>query len=60
MSGIIKSLVGRECTVTIDFDNMNCTVQDVDDEWIQLLVHEKKNDKSIIVRVDSIEKIELL
>lgn len=43
MSGIIKELIGRECT--IDGDGIyghSCTILDADDEWVKLIVHERK------------------
>ena len=47
MSGIIKELIGRECTI------------DADDEWVKLIVHEKKSDSTMIVRLDNIDSITL-
>lgn len=60
MSGIIKELIGRECKIAIDFDDYNCTVLDADEEFIKLLVHEKKGDKTLIRRIDMIDKIEIV
>ena len=43
MSGIIKDLIGMECTIDGDgFFSTRCTILDVDDEWVKLIVHEKK------------------
>lgn len=60
MSGIIKELIGRECT--IDGDGIyghRCTILDADDEWVKLIVHEKKSDSTMIVRLDNIDSITL-
>ena len=60
MSGIIKELIGRECT--IDGDGIYghcCTILDADDEWVKLIVHEKKSDSTMIVRLDNIDSITL-
>lgn len=60
MSGIIKDLIGMECT--IDGDGIyghSCTILDVDDEWVKLIVHEKKSDSTMIVRLDNIDSITL-
>lgn len=60
MSGIIKDLIGMECT--IDGDGIyghSCTILDVDDEWVKLIVHEKKSDSTMIIRLDNIDSITL-
>ena len=60
MSGIIKELIGRECT--IDGDGIyghRCTILDAADEWVKLIVHEKKSDSTMIVRLDNIDSITL-
>ena len=60
MSGIIKDLIGMECT--IDGDGIyghSCTILDADDEWVNLIVHEKKSDSTMIVRLDNIDSITL-
>ena len=60
MSGIIKELIGRECA--IDGDGIyghSCTILDADDEWVKLIVHEKKSDSTMIVRLDNIDSITL-
>ena len=60
MSGIIKELIGRECT--IDGDGIyghSSTILDADDEWVKLIVHEKKSDSTMIVRLDNIDSITL-
>lgn len=60
MSGIIKDLIGMECT--IDGDGIyghSCTILDADDKWVKLIVHEKKSDSTMIVRLDNIDSITL-
>lgn len=60
MSGIIKDLIGMECTIDGDgFFSTRCTILDVDDEWVKLIVHEKKKDSTMIVRLDNIGSITL-
>lgn len=60
MSGIIKDLIGMECTIDGDgFFSTRCTILDVDDEWVKLIVHEKKKDLTKIIRIDNIESITL-
>ena len=60
MSGIIKELIGRECTIDgNELYGPSCTILDVDDEWVKLIVHEKKSDSTMIVRLDNIDSITL-
>lgn len=60
MSGIIKDLIGRECTSDGDgIYGHSCTILDADDEWVKLIVHEKKSDSTMIVRLDNIDSITL-
>lgn len=60
MSGIIKDLIGMECTIDGDgFFSTICTILDVDDEWVKLIVHEKKRDTTKIIRLDNIDSIKL-
>ena len=60
MSGIIKDLIGMECTIDGDgFLSTRCTILDVDDEWVKLIVHEKKKELTKIIRIDNIDSITL-
>lgn len=60
MSGIIKDLIGMECTIDGDgYYNTRCIVLDADDEWVKLIIHEKKSDSTMIVRLDNIDSITL-
>ena len=60
MSGIIKDLICMECTIDGDgFFSTRCTILDVDDEWVKLIVHEKKKDLTKIIRIDNIDSITL-
>ena len=60
MSGIIKDLIGMECTIDGDgFFSTRCTILDVDDERVKLIVHEKKKELTKIIRIDNIDSITL-
>lgn len=60
VSKLINNLVGKDCVIDGNgFYGSKCTVADADDEWVKLIFHEKKNDVTRIVRIDSIEKITL-
>lgn len=59
MSKMISSLVGYDCTLTIGFSELKCRILEADEEWIKLLVYGKKGDKTVIHRIEDIEKIEL-
>ena len=49
-----------ECTIDGDgYYNTRCTVLDADDEWVKLIIHEKKSDSTMIVRLDNIDSITL-
>ena len=52
MSGIIKDLIDG-------FFSTRCTILDVDDEWVKLIVHEKKKELTKIIRIDNIDSITL-
>ena len=70
MSKLISELKGKKCTIQFDasidniFDNeLECTIVDVDDEWIKITytVKNKKAEETVskIVRIDNIDSIEL-
>lgn len=60
MSSIIKNLVGMDCIIEAeDIYDEKCRVLECDDEWIKVLVFGKKSDKTIIIPIDTIEKITL-
>lgn len=67
MSKLINELVGKTCRLqtngdsTFDMDaDVNCTILDADDEWIKFTYADKKgNHKTVILRIDFIENIEL-
>ena len=60
MSGIIKDLIGMECTIDGDgFFSTRCTILDVDDEWVKLIVHAQKKELTKIIRIDNIDSITL-
>lgn len=59
MSKMISSLVGYDCIATIDYEEVKCRILETDEEWIKLLIYGKKGDKTVIHRIENIEKIEL-
>lgn len=70
MSKLISELKEKKCTIQFDasidniFDNeLECTIVDVDDEWIKITytVKNKKAEETVskIVRIDNIDSIEL-
>lgn len=59
MSKIIASLVGKRCKIS-DVTVMNsyeCSILEVDEEWIKLEVYNRKNNEVLIKRIDAIEDI---
>lgn len=67
MSKIICGLVGKSCKIRTEealvltgAQEIECDVLDADDEWITIEYYDKKQNKKVkIVRIDSIENIEL-
>lgn len=65
MSKLISQLIGKNCTLktdeNLDFSGsseLNCTILDADDEWIQCRCTDKKgNVTTRILRIDSIEQV---
>lgn len=68
MSKLISDLVGKKCKIMTDEAELfagspeaQCTVIDADDEWIKFTyTDKKKNIKTKILRIDSIDNIELI
>ena len=68
MSKIITGLIGETCKIKTeealffaDNTEVECKVIDADDEWIKFTYCDKKqNMKTKILRIDSIENIELI
>ena len=66
MSKIISSLVGQVCKIESEeviFESLecNCTILEVDDEWVKILHTNKKGDTKIkILRIEDIKNIELV
>lgn len=67
MSKIIHDLIGKRCKIQTEEGllagngDFVCTVLEVDDEWIKYTYTEKKgNIKTKILRIDAIEKVELI
>ena len=61
MSKIISDLVGRDCIIDGDeiYDE-KCRVEGFDGEWLKLLVYGKRENKILVVPIDSIEKFEIV
>ena len=68
MSKLIKDLKGDKCLISSDEaifitgkTDMECQIIDVDDEWIKITFVDKKDiKKTQIIRIDTIDKIELI
>lgn len=66
MSKLIIGLVGETCKIKLEDDIFDeCgkntyEVLDADEEWIKVKEHGKKEEKIKLIRIDQIEKIELL
>lgn len=61
MSKVINDLVGMDCIIdSDDLYDEKCRIEDFDGEWIRLLVYGKKENKIIIVPIDTIEKFEIV
>lgn len=68
MSKIITGLIGETCKIKTEEDlffadgtEAQCKVIDADDEWIKFTYSDKKkNEITKILRIDSIENIELI
>lgn len=67
MSKLINELIGKTCKIqtnedsALDIDEIPCTVLDTDDEWMKITYTDEKNgQKTAVLRIDSIEKVELI
>ncbi len=61
MSNILSNLIGQECKITADdYFDLKAQILEVDDEWIKLLVHDKKKDNVEIIRMENIESFEII
>lgn len=71
MSKIISGLVGQQCNILVDNlfevtgmmmssnNTLDCTILEVDDEWILINFINKKTLITKLIRIDSIKNIEL-
>lgn len=71
MSKIISGLVGQQCNILVDNifevtgmmmssnNTLDCTILEVDDEWILINFINKKTLITKVIRIDSIKNIEL-
>ena len=64
MSNLIKALVNKECVIMLEEEFSQIikgTVLDVDDEWVKIIIKDKKgNIKTKLIRIDGIKNIEIL
>ena len=68
MSKILTDLINKKCRVISEdglviglTDKVECTILDVDDEWIKVSFIDKKvGEKSHILRIDSIKRVDLI
>lgn len=58
-SRILRRIVGEECTIRIDFENLRCKITDVDELFVMLEVYDKKKVSTVIRRVAEIHSITL-
>ena len=60
MSKILTELIGKDCIIetdcTVDFQ---CTVMDVDEGWIKIMYMDKDVQKIKVLRIESIQNVEL-
>lgn len=62
MSSRISSYYSESCKIS-DVTVMNsyeCSILEVDEEWIKLEVYHKKNNEVLIKRIDAIEDIMII
>lgn len=68
MSILLGEIIGKDCEITMEDDAMSfgasaftCTVLDVDDEWVKILLRNRKEELiEKLIRVENIESIELV
>lgn len=68
MSKILSDLISKNCKLICEdglaiglTDKVECTILDVDDEWIKVCFVDKKvGKKTHILRVDSIKRVDLI
>lgn len=68
MSKILSDLINKKCKVISEDglaiglnDKVECTILDVDDEWIKIsFINKKLGEKTHILRVDSIKRVDLI
>lgn len=68
MSNMIKELVGKECKIFLDDDNVFSELSDqvvqvveVDEEWMKIsYADKKKNEKTKIMRIEDIQSVEIM
>lgn len=62
MLKLINELIGKKCRMVTEdsYGSFDCDIIDTDDEWVKLKVYDKKNYKIKLVRISSINNIELI
>ncbi|WP_297636531.1 hypothetical protein [uncultured Clostridium sp.] len=68
MSKILSELVNKRCILVSDDGlqmvskrDIECTILDIDDEWIKFIFTDKKGiNKTQLIRIDSIERVSLI
>lgn len=60
MSKMISELTGRDCLPKCDnIVDVKCRILEVDDEWLKIVEYGKKEDKTRIIRIDTVTSFEL-
>lgn len=67
MSKLLSELIGKDCEIKMEEDtisftskNLICTVVDVDDEWVKIILNNPKDQLAEkLIRVENIESIDL-
>lgn len=62
MLKLINELIGKKCRMVTEdsFGSFDCDIIDADDEWVKIKAYDKKNHKIKLIRILSINNIELI
>lgn len=62
MLKLINELIGKKCRMDTEdsLGSFDCDIIDVDDEWVKVKAYDKKNYKIKLIRILSINNIELI
>lgn len=58
MSQVFNSIIGRDCTITVDYEELDCKITDADEEWVKILVYGKKGNTEKLIRVENIDQVD--